>query len=838
MKKKIVGVIVAALFCIGLFSMLLFIKRERDISLHWLTENSRSQLDLMGDLLNSDLEKIKNQMAQIATLVEAGQNEEAQKSLGGFSGVAAINPETNDFIWKLQVPVEAGRPHVDEWSAQWVQKLREVKSDDTEIKFYSSQVREGEIRSAISVLAHVRDRKTSQVNKIRLIGIRTRALFQDLIDKLKDQGVHLFLTTQSGQTLAHTVSEYVGNSMVGDKNYEEIKSQKNTFGTILTKDARGEEILSFYLKIPNGKLTLISQWRKELWVATDWGFYGQILLISLALSLLAGALVFQFLKNIAKGEIRIREVPVEKIVERVVEKIVEKPVESIDKKSPFQSIESENAFKANDLNSNNFRESVEPINFENLPIPQRPQFAPGLSSSLKSNNKEPIIGNEISVPMKVLEKVVAGLRAPLLSVLGHVQMAKLNPQGGALQAIETEVRNAREVLDQVGHYSGLSQIPSITISLHEVVESSLRMVEGSIMRSHIKVVREIPPSFAIKCDIDEFKNALSALFRNSIEAMEKNLRKTLFIRATQKEHWVHLEIEDTGEGILSENLDKIFDPFYTTKSNLDHPGLGLSMASGVFRQHGAQVQVKSKVGEGTIFMLKIPLSKEIVQSLEKQSLLRSLPLFETQKNQIPEVENLTMSTTSTSQNLTSPVNQNPVIHRPTTMPLNSLPKETPSVSSNPIESIEVQDSDLSVFDSLNLFAEDDGDSEFQFGRLDFAESNNKGSSKKENYKNENYKNANSTKIETPKMSLGEKTAQEVLKSIGQTYTLTEEDLNNSSKKDSFTSQIDKGSFDLKSREMVEDKNPQHKGKVSPRLKKKDEPFAGIKVQIPRPEEKI
>ncbi len=729
MKKRIVLIFAASIFLTGLISILLFIQREKEIALHWLTENSRSQLDLMGDLLDNDLDKIKNQMAQIATQMEAGNSDEAQKNLGGFTGVAAINPDSTEFIWKVQLPIEAGRPHVDEWSSQWVQKLRETKSNDQDIKFYASQAHDGEVHSAISVLAQVRDRKTGQLNKIRLIGIRTKVLFQDLIDKLKEQGVHLFLTTQSGLTLAHTVTEYVGNSMVGDRTFEEIKKQKSTFGTFLTQDARGDEILSFYLKLPKGKLTLVSQWRKDLWASPDWGFYGQGFFIILAMSLLTGAAAHILLKKVSEGTVR--EIPVERIVERVVEKVVEKPVEKLVEKPTEKSVDK----FVDKYADGHFQKGEQKASMDLPPIPSRPptSFSPNaVPTSMNKSDKE-----ESFVSMKILDKVVASLRAPLLSVLGHVQMARLNPQGGALQAIETEVRNARELLESVGKYSGQAQIPSITIPLHEIIESALRTVEASLIRSNIKIVRELPLGFAIKCDVDEFKNALVAIFRNSAEAMEKNLRKTLYLRATQKDHFITLEIEDTGEGILSDNKEKIFDPFFTTKSTLDHQGLGLSMALGVFRQHGAQVFVKSKVGEGTTFNIKIPVSNEVMQTIDKQASLRHQPLFET-------------------------------------------PKATPPIM------------ETSEAPSLSMFDDEDGDSDFQFSRLDFSESN-----KAEKL------NTNEDPVEVSdsnNLSLGEKAAQEAIRSILEGDKLT--------------------------------KNPKH------RLKKKEESFSQYKIQIPRPEEKI
>jgi hypothetical protein len=321
--------------------------------------------------------------------------------------------------------------------------------------------------------------------------------------------------------------------------------------------------------------------------------------------------------------------------------------------------------------------------------------------------------------------------------------------GGALQSIETEVRNAKEVLDQVGQFSGQAHVPSVTVPLYEVVESALRNVEGALMRNNIKIIREISSDLAVKCDIDDFKTALTAIFKNAIESMENSLRKNLFIRANKVNNLIVFEIEDTGEGISSENLEKVMDPFYTTRSTLDHCGLGLSMVSGILRQHSAQLQLKSKAGDGTTVIIKLPTSQEVVQTLASCIVART-PKFEMAAN-------------------------------PATVDVNaSLPTEINAASEN------------ELFKSLNLFDDEDSIGDFQFGRLEFSEE------------------TDPSQQEELSLSLGEKAAQEVIQEI-MSSTLTT----------SLTSL---------------DEEPT----ISPslKLKKKDESLSKIKVQIPRPEEKL
>jgi signal transduction histidine kinase len=82
---------------------------------------------------------------------------------------------------------------------------------------------------------------------------------------------------------------------------------------------------------------------------------------------------------------------------------------------------------------------------------------------------------------------------------------------------------------------------------------------------------------------------------------------------------VIIEVADTGSGIPSEHLARIYDPFFTTKSIGQGTGLGLSIAYGIIREHDGTMQVESSVGQGTRFMLRLPLSKSFSQTREKRA---------------------------------------------------------------------------------------------------------------------------------------------------------------------------------------------------------------------------
>jgi signal transduction histidine kinase len=74
---------------------------------------------------------------------------------------------------------------------------------------------------------------------------------------------------------------------------------------------------------------------------------------------------------------------------------------------------------------------------------------------------------------------------------------------------------------------------------------------------------------------------------------------------------IELRFQDTGEGIAKEHIPKIFDPFFTTKEEAG-TGLGLAVSYGIIERHGGRIEVFSKLGMGTTFVIKLPVREEAV----------------------------------------------------------------------------------------------------------------------------------------------------------------------------------------------------------------------------------
>jgi len=117
----------------------------------------------------------------------------------------------------------------------------------------------------------------------------------------------------------------------------------------------------------------------------------------------------------------------------------------------------------------------------------------------------------------------------------------------------------------------------------------------------------LPP---IRCDKSQIQQVVMNVVMNGAESTHAKGSGMVCIttRALPGGSRVILEVKDNGEGIPPENLAKIFDPFFTTKPEGKGVGLGLAVVYGIIEAHGGEVDVKSTVGEGTVFAVTLPVA--------------------------------------------------------------------------------------------------------------------------------------------------------------------------------------------------------------------------------------
>jgi signal transduction histidine kinase len=142
-------------------------------------------------------------------------------------------------------------------------------------------------------------------------------------------------------------------------------------------------------------------------------------------------------------------------------------------------------------------------------------------------------------------------------------------------------------------------------NVHKVLDSAVNSVMSELEQAGITIKRNyaaMQPEAMM--DANQILQVCVNLFLNAKAAMGGGGQLT--IHTISRENSLEIQIEDTGDGIAPENLKKIYDPFFTTRTN--GIGLGLAVVLRILEQHHAPIFVESKAGAGTKFTIKFPLA--------------------------------------------------------------------------------------------------------------------------------------------------------------------------------------------------------------------------------------
>ncbi len=181
------------------------------------------------------------------------------------------------------------------------------------------------------------------------------------------------------------------------------------------------------------------------------------------------------------------------------------------------------------------------------------------------------------------------------------------------QDLESLLDETREGIERVQHivqdlreFSHVDQTEWQVADLHKGLESTLNLVWNEL-KYKATIVRDYGDLPPIPCIARQLNQVFMNLLVNAAQAIQE--RGTITLRTRCQGDEAVIEISDTGVGIPPEHLNRLFEPFYTTKPIGQGTGLGLSIAYGIMERHGGRIEVDSTLGEGTTFRLRLPLDR-------------------------------------------------------------------------------------------------------------------------------------------------------------------------------------------------------------------------------------
>jgi len=191
-----------------------------------------------------------------------------------------------------------------------------------------------------------------------------------------------------------------------------------------------------------------------------------------------------------------------------------------------------------------------------------------------------------------------------------------DPQKGPLlEKITRQTFRASEIVNNLLNFSRTSGTEFGDVDVNRVVADTLALLEHQFRTAHVTVqdelARELP---LIQGNTGRLQQVFLNLFLNAKDAMPSG--GTLRV-VTSNGNGVTVAVSDTGSGIAPEHINRIYDPFFTTKTAIREgqnrgTGLGLSVTYGIIQEHAGKIRVESRPGEGTTFYLDFPLTRKAV----------------------------------------------------------------------------------------------------------------------------------------------------------------------------------------------------------------------------------
>jgi PAS domain S-box-containing protein len=243
------------------------------------------------------------------------------------------------------------------------------------------------------------------------------------------------------------------------------------------------------------------------------------------------------------------------------------------------------------------------------------------------------------------------------AIIGYAEMALYDTKKDSMEHYNIDQvlsagHRAKDLVKQILAFSRKSEQDKSIISLANIVAEALKLLRASLPTT-IEIRQNIEPNLdAIFADPTQMHQVVMNLCTNSAHAMgdtsgilkvelhnvDLNVQKAAQYPELNPGPYVKLSISDTGQGMDSETLDRIFDPYFTTKEQDKGTGMGLAVVHGIIKGHGGIIRVQSTPGKGTRFDILFPVMEKQMESETAE--LKALPTGNEHILLIDDEENL------------------------------------------------------------------------------------------------------------------------------------------------------------------------------------------------------
>ena len=228
-----------------------------------------------------------------------------------------------------------------------------------------------------------------------------------------------------------------------------------------------------------------------------------------------------------------------------------------------------------------------------------------------------IQSERLSIVGKMASQVAHEIRNPLASISLNLELLEdeieeLNLSSGKktelislIQTINSEVSHINNITDDYLSFVRMPVLKKAKIDLNDIVEDIHRSLKNSLLTAKINLIHHKTKLPKISVDYNQTRRAILNVIKNAMEAIGTEGEIEIFSRIYRSKNMLCLYIKDNGCGIPEDKLEKIYEPFYTTK--MTGSGLGMHITHQIMKEHGGEIRITSTEGKGTTVALCFPL---------------------------------------------------------------------------------------------------------------------------------------------------------------------------------------------------------------------------------------
>ncbi|VAX26562.1 hypothetical protein MNBD_NITROSPIRAE02-1300 [hydrothermal vent metagenome] len=211
------------------------------------------------------------------------------------------------------------------------------------------------------------------------------------------------------------------------------------------------------------------------------------------------------------------------------------------------------------------------------------------------------------------------INSPLTGIVtfAHLMLKRTPPENKMdredLEVIIEQAERCSKIIKGLLGFSRAIPAERADIDINNTIRHTLEIIQNQAKFHNIKIITDLSPDLPrIVGDASQLQQVFMNLLINAADAMNDRGQITIATRQITEDgkEFIEIEFTDTGPGIPEEHMSKLFEPFFTTKPVGKGTGLGLAVTHGIVRKHGGHIKVKSTLGKGTSFLIRLPRPTE------------------------------------------------------------------------------------------------------------------------------------------------------------------------------------------------------------------------------------